>query len=161
MTNPTEPPWLPNPCTGECPVPAGHDCEVKFADGYKWRCVSPEEWGWGDRGGGTVTHYRDWTAWAAPQAMTDWKATVDAERPSDAPQYEHSGVAQTVETVTIPAAEYEAMKAEIAELRRVMSVIEGQALCVSLRHDPDEADDWLHDIAQMAEKALNTKEAAE
>lgn len=55
-----EPEWLPNPMTGECPVPYGHDVEIKFESSAKCRDDSPEDWGWG-QGIGEITHYRDWT----------------------------------------------------------------------------------------------------
>ena len=62
-----EPEWLPNPMTGECPVPDGHDVEIKFENSAKCRDDSPEYWGWG-QGIGEITHYRDWTSFNQQQA---------------------------------------------------------------------------------------------
>lgn len=61
-----EPEWLPNPMTGECPVPDGNDVEAKRADGEIIHCVTH----WGDIGERSVTHYRDWTAFNQQQAKT-------------------------------------------------------------------------------------------
>ncbi len=57
-----EPKWIPNPMTGKCPVPNGHDTEVLFKDGGTCRDGDPEGWDWGDDGGNSVIiEYRDWT----------------------------------------------------------------------------------------------------
>jgi len=67
-----EPKWLPNPMTGKCPVPDGHDVEVKFANGETCRDDGPESWHWENISGNeTITHYRDWTAFNQQQAQAE------------------------------------------------------------------------------------------
>jgi Lar family restriction alleviation protein len=44
--------------------------------------------------------------------------------------------------------------AAIGEVVEALHRIEGQALCVNLRHDAAEADDWLRSIASEARAAL-------
>ena len=63
-----EPEWLPNPMTGECPVPDGHDVDVKFENGLKDRGC-PLQWNWrkGNRIN-AITFYRDWTAFNQQKA---------------------------------------------------------------------------------------------
>lgn len=61
-----EPEWLPNPMTGECPVPNGHDVEVKLSSGVTGRNKHPKDWSW--QAGKFITHYRDWTAFNQQQA---------------------------------------------------------------------------------------------
>jgi hypothetical protein len=56
-----EPKWLPNPMTGECPVPDGHDVEVKLANGETIRNANPDRWHWKYIGDIAITHFRDWT----------------------------------------------------------------------------------------------------
>jgi hypothetical protein len=49
-----------------------------------------------------------------------------------------------------------ARKAASADrLASILAIIETQAACVTARHNADEADDWLHDIANQARQALN------
>lgn len=43
---------------------------------------------------------------------------------------------------------------QVSKLVSALEQIESQAICVGIRHDLDEADDWLHDIAQQAIAAL-------
>lgn len=45
LAKPTEPEWI-EWHGGECPVPAGSDCEVRFRDGETRRDTEPEEWQW-------------------------------------------------------------------------------------------------------------------
>ena len=74
---------------GDCPVPDGHDVEVRFLDGETERNDMPEEWNWYN----TPKHvtdldivaYRDWTAFtneqgesAAHKSDADVKALRDA-----------------------------------------------------------------------------------
>ena len=75
-----EPEWLPNPMTGECPVPDGHDVEAKRADGEIIHLVTH----WGDIGERSVTHYRDWTAFNQQKA----KPTPSKSDGSTASYYE-------------------------------------------------------------------------
>lgn len=60
-----EPPWIKHDRSRVCPVPAGHDVEVRY-EPHRWHKAS---WTW--RGDdpernpywNVITHYRDWTAW--------------------------------------------------------------------------------------------------
>lgn len=63
-----EPEWLPNPMTGECPVPDGNDVEIMLKNNERNRDDDPEGWNWGAIGDGAITHYRDWTAFNQQQA---------------------------------------------------------------------------------------------
>lgn len=63
-----EPEWLPNPMTGECPVPDGNDVEVKLANGEIIRNANPDRWHWKYIGDIAITHFRDWTAFNQQQA---------------------------------------------------------------------------------------------
>jgi len=64
-----EPEWLPNPMTGECPVPYGHDVEVRLESNSIGRSRNPEEYCWGEIGSLlAITHYRDWTLFNQQQA---------------------------------------------------------------------------------------------
>ncbi len=65
-----EPEWLPNPMTGECPVPDGHDVEIILSDGHIYRDCHPKIWSWYEFGDGEITHYRDWTAFKQQQSAT-------------------------------------------------------------------------------------------
>lgn len=58
---PQEPEWKEHH-GGECPVPAGSDCEVRFRNGNTSRNNMPEWWDWGKCGSGAITHYREWPA---------------------------------------------------------------------------------------------------
>jgi len=42
----------------------------------------------------------------------------------------------------------------VKQLVEALERIESQAICVGIRHGADEADDWLHDIANQASNAL-------
>lgn len=64
-----EPEWLPNPMTGECPVPDGHDVEVMLANEETIRNANPDRWHWKYIGDTAITHYRDWTAFNQQQAQ--------------------------------------------------------------------------------------------
>jgi hypothetical protein len=69
-----EPEWQPNPMTGECPVPDGHDVEVKFPNGNEKRDNYPGDYCWGEIGNLlAITHYRDWTAFNQQQTKTESK----------------------------------------------------------------------------------------
>lgn len=72
-----EPEWLPNPMTGECPVPDGHDVEVMFDYEETCRDEGPESWNWRQlkpSEGNVITHYRDWTAFNQQQAQSTTKS---------------------------------------------------------------------------------------
>lgn len=71
-----EPEWLPNPMTGECPVPYGNDVEVRFLEGAMKRNQRPEVWRWA-----RVANYRDWTAFNQQQ-------TKPAPTKSDGSKYD-------------------------------------------------------------------------
>lgn len=47
---------------------------------------------------------------------------------------------------------------QVTALLEALRTIESQALCVALRHDAAEADDWLHDISNQASNALSAWE---
>ena len=67
-----EPEWLPNPMTGKCPVPNGHDVEVISTSELKHRNMSPERWAWSCE---HLTHYRDWTAFRQQQTQKEPKTS--------------------------------------------------------------------------------------
>jgi hypothetical protein len=66
MTTKTEPAWLPHDGSGNCPVPKGHDVEIKWGDGSTERRsehASSYVWkDWPNNPTMCITHYRDWTA---------------------------------------------------------------------------------------------------
>lgn len=66
-----EPEWLPNPMTGECPVPDGHDVDVKLRDGLIINGANASNCRWKHGGiGSDITHYRAWTAFNQQQSKT-------------------------------------------------------------------------------------------
>lgn len=67
----SEPAWIEHDGSAVCPVPAGHDVEVRFRGGHTERDTEPEVWLWRDQGNFPITHYRDWTAWEQQQASKD------------------------------------------------------------------------------------------
>lgn len=57
-----EPKWQKNPGTGECPVPAGHDVELKLRDGDKFRTTDHRLGRWEiTNQPDDIVEYRDWT----------------------------------------------------------------------------------------------------
>jgi hypothetical protein len=71
-----EPEWISNPMIGECPVPDGHDVEVKFRDGTTIRDKSPHLWVWRDASDfDDIIEYRDWTAFYQQQGKQEPKET--------------------------------------------------------------------------------------
>jgi hypothetical protein len=63
-----EPEWLPNPMTGECPVPNGNDVELRFKNKKTSRSTKSHLFDWGPFGlGFSVQSYRDWTAFNQQQ----------------------------------------------------------------------------------------------
>ena len=70
-----EPEWIEHDGSADCPVPAGHDVEVRFTDQCTDRDREPEDWTW-ERRGYYITHYRDWTAWEQQQASAEVPETV-------------------------------------------------------------------------------------
>lgn len=71
MTN--EPDWIEHDGSAVCPVPAGHNVEVRFRDGTA--CSEPDiaqHWYWRHDGGkADITHYRDWTVFEQQAAGKD------------------------------------------------------------------------------------------
>lgn len=62
LAKPTEPEWI-DWHGGECPVPAGSDCEVRFRDGAVMRDSEPEDWGYcwhNDNDPRDIVAYRVW-----------------------------------------------------------------------------------------------------
>jgi hypothetical protein len=62
-----EPKWLPNPMTGECPVPDGHTFNAKRRDGGIIDGIHVSYWG-ECMDGSTIIEYQDWTAFNQQQA---------------------------------------------------------------------------------------------
>lgn len=63
-----EPEWLPNPMTGECPVPDGHDVEIMLKNNVRHRDNDPEGWNWKAVGDKAIAQFIDWTAFNQQQA---------------------------------------------------------------------------------------------
>lgn len=73
-----EPEWVPNPMTGECPIPDGHDVELKFPTGETQRNNCPEAWYWDSNLDSlAITHYRDWTAFNQQQTKLEERPMED------------------------------------------------------------------------------------
>ena len=59
-----EPEWKEHDGSAVCPVPAGHDVEMKLRNLRGSLRGSPEVMRWEHENvGGDITHYRDWSAW--------------------------------------------------------------------------------------------------
>lgn len=66
-----KPKWIEHDGSAVCPVPAGHDVEVRFRDAPSDRDRDPQGWTWEDAYGDcSITHYRDWTAFKQEQSMS-------------------------------------------------------------------------------------------
>lgn len=80
-----EPEWIEHDGSAVCPVPAGHDVEVRFGDSFADRDKKPESWAWGwgnsePAGLRLITHYRDWTAWEQQQASAEVPEWISKRR---------------------------------------------------------------------------------
>lgn len=81
-----EPAWIEHDGSAVCPVPAGHDVEVRFRGMSGGRDNCPEIWRWSRHNNATdITHYRDWTAWEqskmtkaddVPRALAEQACTI-------------------------------------------------------------------------------------
>lgn len=78
-------------CTHECPVPSGHDVEVRWRDGTLSRDEMPEDWNWYNNPRSKkevdIIAYRDWTAFYEQQKAGDATMKQQAQMPELYPQY--------------------------------------------------------------------------
>ena len=82
----TEPDWVEHDGSAECPVPEGHDVEMRLRNGRKGRDKTQEDWPRWDHVGADVDiiAYRDWTAFYEQQEQTQWRGPEDGLPPAGA-----------------------------------------------------------------------------
>lgn len=78
MQQASEPAWIEHDGSAVCPVPAGHDVEIRNVGGMEGRHRRPTGLLWQH-----ITHYRDWTAFEQQQAgevpsLASTKAILDS-----------------------------------------------------------------------------------
>lgn len=152
-------------CTHECPVPAGHDVEVKLRDGKTERDSEPETWDWYNDpdyvADWNIVAYRDWTAFYEQQQMTEhcWSTTMKQQ-----------AVDETLSEREQTYGEFAALAAAVEGVQEIYSSLPGwgkaspahreaahmiiQKLARAFNGNPHYSDSW-HDIggyAKLAEK---------